>query len=87
MHVVVAQFWQWQDNYDLRNDGRATAFEVGVPSLLKQAFAGGGTVYIDHDDVYAQTHALWYAVTHGLSAKEVSIPPRLTPIGRAKLGS
>jgi hypothetical protein len=73
--VVVAQFWQWRDNYDLRNDGRATAFEAGVPSLLKQAFAGGGTVYIDHDDVYAQTQALWYAVTHGLSAKEVSILP------------
>jgi hypothetical protein len=50
-------------------------FESGVPPLLDRAFAGGSTVYIDHDDIYAQTHALWYAVTHGVSKNRVSILP------------
>lgn len=73
--VVAAQFWQWRRNYLYNNDGRAVLFEAHVPPLLERAFARGRTVYIDHDDVYAQTQALWYAVTHGLPARRVSILP------------
>jgi hypothetical protein len=73
--LVAAQFWQWTDNYQVNNGGRAVLFESGVPPLLQQAFAGGSPVYIDHDDIYAQTHALWYAVTHNLPKDRVSILP------------
>jgi hypothetical protein len=73
--LVTAQFWQWAHNYGINNGGRAVLFESGVPPLLERAFAGGNTVYIDHDDIYAQTHALWYAVTHGMSKDRVSILP------------
>ena len=54
---------------------REILYEAGVPGLLSRAFAGGQPVYIDHDDVYAQTHALWYAVSHGLPERRVSILP------------
>jgi hypothetical protein len=30
-------------------------------------------VYVNHDDVYAQTQALWYAITHDLPKTRVSI--------------
>jgi hypothetical protein len=73
--VLGAQLWQWADNYDANNGGRALLFESGVPALLQRAFGSDRTVYIDHDDVYAQTHALWYATTHGISTDRVSILP------------
>lgn len=82
--VVAAQFWQWRHNYLYNNDGRASLFEADVPPLLERALGGGRTVYIDHDDVYAQTQALWYAVTHGLPASRVSILP---DGGRPPVGS
>jgi hypothetical protein len=61
--------------YRLRGPARTQVFEAGVPALLERAFAGGSPVYIDHDDRYAQTHALWYAVAHGLPATQVSVLP------------
>ena len=73
--LVAAQYWQWLHNYNLNNGGRVTLFEAQVPPLLERGFSGGRTVYIDHDDVYAQTMALWYAVSHGLPAARVSILP------------
>jgi hypothetical protein len=86
--LVAAQFWQWLDNYRINNGGRAVAFEAHVPPLLQRAFDGNRTVYVDHDDVYAQTHALWYAVTHGQGKSRVSILPDggMPPVGSIVFG-
>lgn len=82
--LVAAQFWQWRHNYLYNNGGRAVLFEAHVPPLLERGFSGGRTVYVDHDDVYAQTVALWYAVTHRLPASRVSV---LSDGGRPAKGS
>ena len=74
--LTVAQWVQFVDVYSAHGGSdREILYEAGVPGLLSRAFAGGQTVYIDHDDVYAQTHALWYAVSHGLPERRVSILP------------
>jgi hypothetical protein len=73
--LVAAQYWQWRHNYVGNNGGRAELFEADVPSLLQRGFANRRTVYIDHDDVYAQTMALWYAASHDLPTSRVSILP------------
>jgi hypothetical protein len=61
--------------YTSRGPARTELFEAGVPALLDRAFAEGAVVYVDFDDRYAQTHALWYAVSHGLGRARVSILP------------
>ena len=71
--LVVLQVTQFISNHDKNDSGRALAFEAGVPSLLARGFDGDRTIYIDHDDVYAQTDALWYAVTHGVPRARVVI--------------
>jgi 4-amino-4-deoxy-L-arabinose transferase-like glycosyltransferase len=73
--LVAAQFQTFLHWYTVRGPSRTQLFEAGVPPLLARAFAHGQTVYIDYDDRYAQTHALWYAVTHGLPRTRVSILP------------
>jgi hypothetical protein len=73
--LLAAQLWQYVDNHQKNNGGRALLFESGVPSLLQRAFTGSQPVYIDHDDVYAQTHALWYAAENGIPTSRVSILP------------
>jgi hypothetical protein len=72
---TTAQFWQWRHNYYFNFYGRAVLFEAQVPTLLTRGFAGRGVLYVNHDDVYAQTHALWYAVTHGVPRSRISILP------------
>jgi hypothetical protein len=86
--LVVPQVAQYRSNYAARNHGRAVLYEDQVPVLLQRAFAGNATVYIDHDDVYAQTHALWYAVSHGLPSSRVSILPDggIPPLGSMVFG-
>jgi hypothetical protein len=76
--LVGVQFWQWRDNYYVNNNGRTVLFEGHLPPLLHRAFADGRTVYVSPGDVYAQTHALWYAVSNGLSKSRVSeaAPPK-----------
>ncbi|HEY6015356.1 MAG TPA: hypothetical protein VIU16_01110, partial [Gaiellaceae bacterium] len=69
----VAWFEHW---FSIRgSSSRLVVYDAGVPDLLARAFSGGATVYVDHDDRYAQTHALWYAVSHGLPRERVSILP------------
>jgi hypothetical protein len=86
--LVAVQFGEFLTNYNTNNGGRATLFEHDVPPLLTQAFAGGRTVYVDHDDVYAQTHALWYAATHDIATSRMSILPDggMPPIGSIAFG-
>jgi 4-amino-4-deoxy-L-arabinose transferase-like glycosyltransferase len=70
--VTLAQFVHFYDVYTTKGGpSRETLFEAAVPSLLARALADGRTVYIDYDDVYAQTHARWYAAEHGLPASRV----------------
>jgi hypothetical protein len=68
-----AQFWHFADVYGRKGAERTTLFEAGVPDLLRHAFADDRTVFIDYDDRYAQTHALWYVVSHDLPERRVSI--------------
>lgn len=69
---VGVQFWHFFDTYRVRGAERTELFEAGVPALLEQAFAADRTVFVDYDDRYALTHALWYAVSHGLPEDRVS---------------
>jgi hypothetical protein len=83
--MVAVQFWHWRDNYYFNNNGRTVLFEGHVPRLLHRGFAGGRTLYVSPEDVYAQTHALWYAVTHGVPTSRVSEatpPPGALQFGR-----
>jgi hypothetical protein len=72
---VAVQFAHFAHVYTSRGPARTELFEAGVPGLLDRAFAEGAVVYVDFDDRYAQTHALWYAVSHGLGRARVSILP------------
>ena len=73
--VTAAQFWQWRHNYYFNYHGREVLFEAHVPPLLARGFGASGNLYVNHDDVYAQTQALWYAVTHGVPRSRISILP------------
>jgi hypothetical protein len=74
--VTAVQWLHFVDIYSQRaGPDRDIIYESDLPSLLSRAFAGGATVYIDHDDHYAQVHARWYAVSHGLPDSRVSILP------------
>jgi hypothetical protein len=72
--------------HDYSHDGplRTGRFEAGIPSLLEQAWANGGTVYVDYDDHEPLTLARWYALTRGISQARVvrlpdgGIPPKGT---------
>lgn len=74
--AVGVQFAQFLSVYrDRGGPTRMQLFEAGVPGLLARAFADDRTVYIDYDDRYALTHALWYAVEHGIPRERVSRLP------------
>jgi hypothetical protein len=79
--------------HDFRNEGplRTGRFEVGVPYLLDLAWADGGTVYVDFDDLEPLTLARWYALTTGVGQSRVvrlpdgGIPPvEATALGRTQ---
>jgi hypothetical protein len=81
--VVLAtiQFGAFVNQY--RRDGplRTGRFETGVPGLLDEAWANGGTAYVDYDDLEPQTLARWYALAEGIDQSRVvrlpdgGIPP------------
>ena len=48
--LAAAQFAFFVDNYVEEGPRRTGRFEAAVPGLLDQAWANGGTVYIDYDD-------------------------------------
>jgi hypothetical protein len=72
---VTVQFGHFAHVYTDGGPARTELFEAGVPRLLDGAFANGASVYVDFDDRYAQTHALWYEASHGLSRSRVAILP------------
>jgi hypothetical protein len=71
--LLVGQWVFFVQRYDDRGAGRTVLFDAEVPSLLDRAFSGGATIYIDHDDAYAQTYARWYAVEHHIASDRVSV--------------
>lgn len=73
--LLVGQWVFFVQRYDDRGPGRTVLFDADVPALLHRAFAGGATIYIDHDDAYAQTYARWYAAEHHIAAHRVAVLP------------
>jgi 4-amino-4-deoxy-L-arabinose transferase-like glycosyltransferase len=86
--TALVQLGQFLHAYTVSGPNRTQLFEAGVPELLQSAFGHDATVYIDHDDRYAQTHALWYAVSHGIPRSRVSILPDggIAPTGATVFG-
>lgn len=71
---------------------RTGRFEAGIPGLLEQGWANGGSVYIDYDDREPQSLARWYALTKDIDQSRVvrlpdgGVPPTGTiSFGRAQL--
>jgi hypothetical protein len=85
---AAVQLVQFEHAYGTNGPDRTELFEAGVPPLLYRAFAEGESIYVDFDDRYAQTHALWYAVSHGIPRTRVSILPDggVPPVGSIVFG-
>jgi hypothetical protein len=72
--ATVVQFADFVSVYRNAGSGRTRLFEALVPEILKDyGLSGGRTFYIDHDDRYAQTHALWFAAERGVPRSHVAI--------------
>jgi hypothetical protein len=86
--LLALQFTQWIQNYDKNNGGRALLFEAGLAPMLQTAFDSGAPVYVSADDIYAQTQAHWYAVTHAMPWQRVFIlePDEPAPVGGMQFG-
>jgi hypothetical protein len=89
--IVVAgavQFALFVHDYSTDGPLRTGRFEAGVPGLLQQAWANGGTVYVDYDDLEPLTLARWYALDKGLrEARVVRLPDGgIPPKGSTALG-
>lgn len=73
--LAAVQFAAFVDTYRTEGPLRTGRFEAGVPGLLAQAWADGGTAYIDYDDREPQTLARWYALVEGIDqARVVRLP-------------
>ena len=89
--VVVAaavQFLLFVHDYSTNGPLRTGRFEAGIPGLLEQVWAKGGTVYIDYDDREPLTLARWYALDRGISEQRVVRLPDggIPPIGATAFG-
>jgi hypothetical protein len=86
--LLALQFTQWIQNYDKNNSGRALLFEAGLTPMLHTAFRSGAPVYVSADDIYAQTQAHWFAVTHHAPPQRVFIlqPHEAPPVGAMQFG-
>jgi hypothetical protein len=77
----AAQFALFLHDYSTDGPRRTGRFEAGIPGLLEQAWANGGTVYVDYDDLEPLTLARWYALTKAIPQRRVvrlpdgGIPP------------
>jgi hypothetical protein len=79
--LASVQFVHFVHNYTTEGPLRTGRFETAIPSLLGQAWANGGTVYVDYDDLEPLTLARWHALDQGLEQSRVvrltdgGIPP------------
>ena len=80
--TMIVQFFQFFDSYRTRGPRRLVLFDAGVEQLLRPAFAGRKTIYVDYDDRDAQTEARWHAADDGVPVDRIQtlpdggIPPR-----------
>jgi hypothetical protein len=80
----AVQFALFLHDYSTDGPRRTGRFEAGIPSLLEQAWANGGTVYVDYDDHEPLTLARWYALMKGIPQGRVvrlpdgGVPPKGT---------
>ena len=79
--AVVGQFLWALHWFDVNGPRRRIFFEGDVPSLLEPTLGFDKTIYVDHDDLGALSHAWWYATAHHLPLGRVvrlpdgAIPP------------
>jgi hypothetical protein len=86
--LAAAQFVFFVRNYVEEGPQRTGRFEAAVPGLLDQAWANGGTVYIDFDDREPQGLARWYALARGIDQTRVVRLPDggIPPVGSIAFG-
>jgi hypothetical protein len=86
--LAAVQFAFFVQNYVEEGPKRTGRFEAGVPALLDQAWANGGTVYIDYDDREPQGLARWYALERGIDQSRVVRLPDggIPPVGSIAFG-
>ena len=86
--AVGVQFAVFVNTY--RTDGplRTGRFEADVPALLDEAWASGGTAYVDFDDREPQALARWYRARRRINqARVVRLPDGgIPPVGAIAFG-
>ncbi len=84
----AVQFALFLHDYSTDGPRRTGRFEAGIPGLLEQAWADGGTVYVDYDDLEPLTLARWYALTRGITQGHVVRLPDggVPPMGTIAFG-
>ena len=79
--LAAVQLALFVHTYTVEGPRRTGRFEAGVPGLLARAWADGGTVYLDYDDLEPLALARWYALASGIEQTRVvrlpdgGIPP------------
>lgn len=86
--LASVQFAYFVHNYLHEGPLRTGRFEAAIPSLLGQAWANGGAVYVDFDDLEPLTLARWHALDHGLAQSRVVRLPDggIPPVGAVAFG-
>jgi hypothetical protein len=86
--LAAFQFAVFVNEYRTDGPDRTGRFEAGIPGLLATAWAGGGTVYVDYDDLEPLGLARWYALEEGVEqARVVRLPDGgIPPVGSIALG-
>ncbi|MGH3134871.1 MAG: hypothetical protein ACRDPV_00065, partial [Gaiellaceae bacterium] len=88
--VVLAsvQFAFFIHNFRTNGPLRTGRFEADIPRLLDRAWANGGTVYVDYDDLEPLTIARWYALVKDIDqARVVRLPDGgIPPTGVVSFG-
>ena len=86
--AAIVQFAFFIHTYTTNGPLRGGRFEAGVPALLDRAWANGGTVYVDYDDLEPLTFARWYALSEGIDqARVVRLPDGgIPPVGSIAFG-
>jgi len=86
--LASAQFAFFVHNFTTNGPLRTGRFEADIPRLLDRAWADGGTVYVDYDDLEPLALARWYALVKDIEqARVVRLPDGgIPPIGAISFG-
>jgi hypothetical protein len=86
--LAALQFAVFVNEYRTDGPDRTGRFEAGIPGLLATAWASGGTVYVDYDDLEPLGLARWYALEEGIEqARVVRLADGgIPPVGSIALG-